>query len=86
MFDNGYENGFIFVILDVFCDKKVFVVFFVIGYYLKDQLELVKCMVVEGYIVGNYFWSYLDMIWVFNEKLKIEFEQVKVEVNCLIGQ
>lgn len=53
-FDEGYENGYTSVILDVLKEKEVPAAFFITGPYLKQEKELVKRMVNEGHIVGNH--------------------------------
>jgi len=53
-FDEGYENGFTEVILDVLKEKNVPAAFFVTKPYIKDNPELVRRMVDEGHIVGNH--------------------------------
>lgn len=53
-FDEGYENGYTSVILDVLKEKNVPAAFFITGPYLKTEKELVKRMVDEGHIVGNH--------------------------------
>jgi peptidoglycan-N-acetylmuramic acid deacetylase len=53
-FDEGYENGYTPMILDVLGEYGVKAVFFITGPYLKDHQELVRRMVEEGHIVGNH--------------------------------
>ena len=53
-FDEGYENGYTSVILDVLKEKEVPAAFFITGPYLEKECELVDRMVNEGHIVGNH--------------------------------
>jgi len=53
-FDEGYENGYTPMILDVLREYGVKAVFFITGPYLKSHQELVRRMVEEGHIVGNH--------------------------------
>ena len=53
-FDEGYENGFTAVILDVLLDKGVPAAFFVTKSYIRDNPELIKRMIDEGHVVGNH--------------------------------
>nr|WP_246943025.1 delta-lactam-biosynthetic de-N-acetylase [Bacillus pinisoli] len=85
-FDNGYENGYTGAVLDVLKKKKVPATFFVTGYYLKDQPELIKRMVKEGHIVGNHSWHHPDLTEVSDVRLKKELELVKEEYESLTGQ
>ncbi|WP_456276772.1 delta-lactam-biosynthetic de-N-acetylase [Bacillus sp. AK128] len=85
-FDNGYENGYTGPILDVLKKKKVPATFFVTGYYLKDQPELVKRMVNEGHIVGNHSYHHPDLTEVSDVRLKKELELVREEFETLTGK
>jgi peptidoglycan-N-acetylmuramic acid deacetylase len=85
-FDNGYENGYTSPVLDVLKKKNVPATFFVTGYYLKDQPELVKRMVKEGHIVGNHSWHHPDLTTVSDVRLKKELELVKEEYEQLTGE
>ncbi len=66
-FDEGYENGFTGHILDVLHKNQVKAAFFITGYYLKKNPDLVKRMVREGHIVGNHTVSHPAM-WALTEK------------------
>ncbi|MCM3618670.1 delta-lactam-biosynthetic de-N-acetylase [Sutcliffiella horikoshii] len=84
-FDNGYENGYTAKVLDVLKKKKVPAAFFVTGYYLKDQPELVKRMVNEGHIVGNHSWHHPDMTQVNDVRFKKELDMIKDEYKKITG-
>ncbi|MCL2574923.1 MAG: polysaccharide deacetylase family protein [Defluviitaleaceae bacterium] len=53
-FDNGYENGYTSVILDILRDKQVPAAFFVTKSYLRENVDLVRRMMDEGHIVANH--------------------------------
>ena len=53
-FDEGYENGFTPVILDVLQEKEVSAVFFVTLPFVQSQPELVQRMIEEGHVIGNH--------------------------------
>lgn len=53
-FDEGYENGYTSMILDVLREYDVKAVFFITGPYLNGHQDLVRRMVEEGHIVGNH--------------------------------
>ena len=53
-FDEGYENGYTPMILDVLKEYDVKAIFFITGPYLKSHQDLVRRMVEEGHIVGNH--------------------------------
>lgn len=50
-FDNGYEEGYTGMILDVLKEKQVPATFFLTGHYVDDEPELTKRMVNEGHII-----------------------------------
>lgn len=60
-FDEGYENGFTAVILDVLAKTKTPAAFFVTGPYLNGEEELIKRMIDEGHIVGNHTVHHLNL-------------------------
>ena len=60
-FDEGYENGFTPVILDVLKKTDTPAAFFVTGPYLKGQDEIIKRMIEEGHIIGNHTVNHLNL-------------------------
>lgn len=60
-FDEGYENGFTAVILDVLKKTETPAAFFVTGPYLEGQEELIKRMIDEGHVVGNHTVHHLNL-------------------------
>jgi len=60
-FDSGYENGYTIKILDILKEKNVPATFFLTGYYLKTNPDIVKRMVNDGFIVGNHSMTHPDM-------------------------
>jgi len=57
-FDEGYENGYTSIILDVLKENDVKTIFFVTGSYIDRNPELVKRMLDEGHQVGNHTISH----------------------------
>ena len=60
-FDEGYENGYTSVILDVLKEYNVPAAFFITGPYLENETELVDRMVNEGHVVGNHTVNHPNM-------------------------
>lgn len=60
-FDEGYENGFTAVILDILKKTETPAAFFVTGPYLEGQEELIKRMIDEGHVVGNHTVHHLNL-------------------------
>ncbi|MFC3342569.1 delta-lactam-biosynthetic de-N-acetylase [Paenibacillus abyssi] len=85
-FDNGYENGYTTLILDVLQERQVPATFFVTGHYIKDQPELLRRMTREGHLIGNHSWSHPDMTTISNEQIKVELDKVKQAVTQVTGQ
>lgn len=54
-FDNGYEAGYTYKILDTLKENDVKATFFITAHYLNTASELVQRMIDEGHIVGNQF-------------------------------
>ncbi|WP_078551607.1 delta-lactam-biosynthetic de-N-acetylase [Bacillus alkalicellulosilyticus] len=84
-FDNGYENGYTAMVLDVLKEKKVPATFFVTGHYLQTEQDLIQRMVKEGHIVGNHSWHHPSLPKVDNERLKRELNKVKEEFTKQTG-
>ncbi len=85
-FDNGYENGYTSVILDVLKEKDVPAAFFVTGHYLLEQEDLINRMIDEGHIIGNHSWHHPSFVEVSDERLKRELEKVKVKYKEMTGR
>ncbi|MEE0867243.1 MAG: polysaccharide deacetylase family protein [Clostridia bacterium] len=60
-FDEGYENGYTSIILDVLREKNVPAAFFVTGAYVKNEPDLIKRMAREGHIIGNHTMNHPSM-------------------------
>ncbi|WP_062049342.1 delta-lactam-biosynthetic de-N-acetylase [Bacillus sp. JCM 19034] len=84
-FDNGYENGYTEVILDILKEKQVPAAFFVTGHYLEDASDLVIRMVEEGHIVGNHSWHHPSLPKVGDGRLLNELKKVKERFTELTG-
>lgn len=56
--DEGYENGYSSVILDVLKEKQVSAVFFVTLQYVKAEPDLIRRMIDEGHVVGAHSVSH----------------------------
>ncbi len=51
-FDEGYENGYSSVILDILKEKNCKAVFFITMDYAKSEPKLIQRMIKEGHVVG----------------------------------
>ncbi|MGI6562833.1 MAG: delta-lactam-biosynthetic de-N-acetylase [Clostridia bacterium] len=68
-FDEGYEMGYTASILDTLKKHDVKAVFFITGYYLDKNQDLVDRMVNEGHIVGNHSVSHPSFPDIDNDKI-----------------
>lgn len=60
-FDEGYENGYTGIILDVLKEKGVKAAFFVTAPYVKENPDLIARMAREGHIIGNHTVNHPSM-------------------------
>ena len=71
-FDEGYENGYTGIILDVLREKNVKAAFFVTAPYVKSNPDLIKRMAREGHIIGNHTVNHPSLPDVKDDKKLLE--------------
>ena len=79
-FDQGYEAGYTSKILDVLKENNVKATFFITGYYLNKETDLVKRILSEGHIVGNHTINHPSMPDITEEKMKEEIQGLHTAV------
>ena len=79
-FDEGYEAGYTNKILEVLKANNVKAAFFITGYYLNKETDLVKRMIEEGHIVGNHTVNHPSMPELSDDKLKAEIQDLHTAV------
>lgn len=84
-FDMGYENGNTEIILNTLKEKDVKATFFVTGYYLEKNNELIKRMNDDGHIVANHTWNHIDITKSNKELIEKETESVREEYKNITG-
>ena len=84
-FDEGYENGFTAMILDVLKETQTPAAFFVTGPYLENQGELIKRMIDEGHIVGNHTVHHLNLPQQPVETVQKEITDLNTQCESLYG-
>lgn len=84
-FDEGYENGYTFAILDVLKEKNVPAVFFVTGDYVEASPELVERMIEEGHAVGNHTLTHPSMPLLSEEEMASEINELDSLVEEQFG-
>ena len=85
-FDEGYENGYTPKILDVLKEENVPAAFFITGYYLQENPELVQRMLAEGHLVGNHTSNHYSMPELDQAKLIKEITSLADSYQGLTGQ
>lgn len=85
-FDNGYEEGYTGMILDVLKEKQVPATFFLTGHYVDDEPELTKRMVNEGHIIGNDSDKHLDYTEASDDKVKKDLQTLDEKVKKVTSQ
>lgn len=84
-FDNGYENGHTYEILDALKANSVKAAFFVTGHYLTTQPELIKRMVNEGHLVCNHSDTHPSLPDISDEQIVRELQTVEQEFEKITG-
>ena len=85
-FDEGYENGYTSVILDILRKKDVKAAFFVTGQYVRENPDLIKRMSNDGHIIGNHTLSHPSLPAVGSiEELKKELYELDRLVYGICG-
>ncbi len=84
-FDEGYENGYTSVILDVLKEKGVSAVFFITLSYAKSQPELVRRMIDEGHVLGNHSARHPNMTTITMEEMYAEVADLHSYVSENFG-
>ena len=84
-FDEGYENGYTPVLLDVLREKNVQAAFFLTGDFVETCPHLVKRMAEEGHILGNHTEHHPRMADLSEDKFKAELTTVQDRVDQALG-
>ncbi|WP_069998010.1 delta-lactam-biosynthetic de-N-acetylase [Cellulosilyticum sp. I15G10I2] len=77
-FDEGYENGYTPLILDVLKEHDVQAMFFVTATYITANPHIIKRMADEGHIVGNHTTTHPSMPSVTDNEEKFKDELLTV--------
>lgn len=85
-FDEGYEEGYTPKILDILKDNNVKATFFITGYYLKSQPDLVKRMLAEGHIVANHSVNHPAFPTLTDEEVYNELADLAKAFKDVTGQ
>lgn len=84
-FDEGYENGYTPIILDVLKEKGIQSIFFLTGDFIDSHPELVKRMYEEGHLLGNHTEHHPLMADLSQEQFQQELHSVEEKVDKVLG-
>ncbi|MGM8216322.1 delta-lactam-biosynthetic de-N-acetylase [Bacillaceae bacterium W0354] len=85
-FDNGYEQGYTEMILDVLKEKNVQATFFLTGDYINSVPDIVKRMADEGHIIGNHSNKHLDFTKNSDAVVKEDLRKLDEKIKKVSGQ
>jgi len=85
-FDEGYENGYTASILDTLAEYNVKATFFITGYYIKSQPDLVLRMFNEGHAVANHSVNHKKSSELSDEELYDEITGLNTKYKDLTGE
>lgn len=84
-FDAGYENGNTEAILDALAKHEAPATFFIVGYYLEENPELVLRMLEDGHTIGNHSYNHPDMTTLSEEEFVNEIESLETLYTEVTG-
>lgn len=85
-FDDGCDKKFTPVILDILKENSVKASFFLVGYKVKGNPELVKRTFNEGHLVLNHTYNHPQLINLDEGKMNNEIQQTENAIFDLIGK
>jgi peptidoglycan-N-acetylmuramic acid deacetylase len=85
-FDLGYEAGFTAKLLDLLKDLEIPALFFLTGYYIQTQPQLVLRMLEEGHEVGNHSHKHESLPSLSKEEIIEDTQTVEKLFFDLTGQ
>lgn len=85
-FDEGYENGYTPVVLDILKENDVHAAFFVTESYIWDQPDLVRRMEAEGHIVGNHSSTHPNMSKLSDTYIQQELQNCASAYEQVVGK
>lgn len=84
-FDEGYENGYTPMILDILKENNVHATFFVTESYIKSNPDLCIRMKEEGHLVANHSSTHPNFSKLTDEEIKKELESTANKLKELTG-
>ncbi|MDE7431565.1 MAG: polysaccharide deacetylase family protein [Lachnospiraceae bacterium] len=85
-FDAGYENGNTEQILEALKKHNVTATFFVVGYFIENNQDLVKRISEEGHNVASHSYSHPDMSLMSREDFSNEMTKLEENYKNITGK
>ncbi|RSL30708.1 polysaccharide deacetylase [Salibacterium salarium] len=85
-FDDGPENHYTPMILDILNEKEVPATFFSLGSQITHFPEMIQRIAEEGHGIGNHSWSHPDLSNTWSSKVKEEIHSTQEEMQKVIGK
>lgn len=86
-FDAGYENGNTPAILDALKKHQAPAVFFVVGNFIKDNPDLIRCILADDHIIGNHTMTHPDLPQISSmDAFQKELQDVEELYTSLTGE
>ncbi|GAE27797.1 peptidoglycan N-acetylglucosamine deacetylase [Halalkalibacter wakoensis JCM 9140] len=85
-FDDGPENHYTPMILDVLKEKGVPATFFVVGQEVKTYPNMMRRIVNEGHGIANHTWSHPDLRKKWSSEVRKEIELTQQETQITVGR
>jgi polysaccharide deacetylase family sporulation protein PdaB len=71
-FDDGPDDKYTPLILDILKKYKIKATFFVVGDHVQKYPEMIKRISEEGHVIGNHSWDHADLVKLQNNKIEDE--------------
>ena len=84
-FDDGPNYNITSRLLDILQEEGVKATFFLLGYKVAAQEELVRRMWREGHSIGNHSWMHDDMAWMAPEAVQDDLERTNAVIEAALG-
>lgn len=85
-FDDGPDDYYTPIILDILKEKNVPATFFVLGTQITYFPEMMKRIVNEGHGIGNHSWSHPDFKHKWSSKVREEILSTQQEIQKVVGR
>ncbi|MDF0725545.1 polysaccharide deacetylase family protein [Cytobacillus sp. S13-E01] len=85
-FDDGPENYYTPMILDILKEKAVPATFFVVGRQITRFPEVMKRIVNEGHGIANHSWRHPDLRYTWSSKVREEIQSTQQEMQKVVGR